>query len=106
MGRILDALATDNLSLMPSFYEGSAEYRRARNLFADLGEELLTRLNEEEKKLLEDYTSAQADESQIYSVDRFVTGYRLGVLMTMEVFAGKNDLILDGTGTGRKEGVK
>lgn len=98
MGKILEALATDTLSVEPVIYKGNTEYRRARNRFADLGEQLLEKLNEEEKKLLGDYTSAQSDESHLYSVDRFITGFRMGVLTMVEVFTGSDDLILQKEG--------
>lgn len=98
MGKILEALATDNLSLEPAIYKGNTEYQRARNLFADLGEQLLEKLNEEEKKLLDDYTSALSDESHLYSIDRFVTGFKVGVLTMVEVFTGSDGLILQKEG--------
>ena len=94
MQRILEAFATENLSVEPVTLEGGTEYQRARNLYADLGEQLLAKLNKEEKELLEKYTDAMAEESHLYSVERFIDGYRLGVLMTMEVFTGGRDLIL------------
>ena len=93
MGKILDAFAMDNLSTEPAIYQGSPEYEKARKRFCDLGEQLLARLNQEEKTLLEEYTSAQSEENSLYAVERFVRGYRLGVLMTMEVFAGGSDLL-------------
>ncbi len=93
MGKILEALATDNLSVEPGIYEGNTEYLQARNLFADLGEQLLEKLNEEEKKLLDEYTKAQFNESHLYSINRFVTGYQLGVLTTIEIFAGAGCLL-------------
>lgn len=94
MQTILEAFATENLSVEPVILKGGTEYQRAKNLYADLGEQLLAKLNEEEKELLEKYTDAMADKSHFYSVERFIDGYRLGVLMTMEVFAGGRDLIL------------
>lgn len=94
MQTILEAFATENLSVEPVILEGGTEYQRARNLYADLGEQLLAKLNEEEKELLEKYTDAVADENHLYSVERFIDGYRLGVLMTMEVFTGGRDLVL------------
>ncbi|MCI8586857.1 MAG: hypothetical protein HFI92_13400 [Lachnospiraceae bacterium] len=44
--------------------------------------------------MLDDYSTAQAEESLLYGNDRFVKGFRLGVLMMMEVIADEDDLIL------------
>ena len=52
--------------------------------------ELEQKLNSEEKELLECLLDINADESTLYGEDKFVRGYRLGVLMTMEVFAGQD----------------
>ena len=54
----------------------------------------MAKLNEEEQKMLDDYSTAQTEESLLYGNDRFVKGFRLGVLMMMEVITDKDDLIL------------
>ncbi len=91
---ILEALATDRLCIEPTFYEGDLKYQQARNRYCTLGEKLLNKLNEEEKKLLEDYSTALSDENLLYGNDRFIRGFRLGVLMMMEVVMNEDDLIL------------
>lgn len=94
MGKILEAIATDRLCVEPVIYKGDSKINRARNQYWTLGEKLLHQLNEEEKKLLDDYSTAQTEESLLYGNDRFVKGFRLGVLMMMEVITDKDDLIL------------
>lgn len=94
MGKILEAIATDHLCVEPAIYEGDSKFNRARNRYCTLGEKLLSKLNEEERKMLDDYSTAQADESLLYANDRFVKGFRLGVLMMMEVVTDQDDLIL------------
>lgn len=54
----------------------------------------MAKLNEEEQKMLDDYSTAQTEESLLYGNDRFVKGFRLGVLMMMEVITDEDDLIL------------
>ena len=93
MVKILEALATDNLSLDPAIYAGSTEYQKTNNLFCNLGEKLLEKSNPEEQKLFEDYNDAFCEQEHLYSIDKFVNGYRLGVLMTLEVFNGYDNLI-------------
>lgn len=94
MGKILEALAEDNLCINPATFKGNSEYRKAIRAMCDTAEELENKLNGEEKELFEQYRNAQADESHIYNVDRFVTGYRVGVLMMFEVFSGIAGLIV------------
>lgn len=94
MGKILEAIATDHLCVEPPIYEGDSKFNRARNRYCTLGEKLLEKLNEEERKMMDDYSTAQTEESLLYGNDRFVKGFRLGVLMMMEVITDEDDLIL------------
>lgn len=94
MGKILEAIATDHLCVEPPIYEGDSKFNRARNRYCTLGEKLLEKLNDEERKMLDDYSTAQTEESLLYGNDRFVKGFRLGVLMMMEVITDEDDLIL------------
>lgn len=94
MGKILEAFFNGNLQLQPAIYNGSKEYQKARSRFCKLAEDFITELNTKEQETFEKILDAQAGENELYTTDRFVTGYRLGVLMTMEVFSGGTDLIL------------
>lgn len=94
MGNILKAMATDHLCVEPAVYNGSPEYQKARTRYCTLGEKLAEKLNEEEKKILEEYSAAQTTESLLYGNDRFIKGFRLGILMMMEVITDEGNLIL------------
>lgn len=94
MNEILEAFADDNLSINPMIYRGSPKYRKAIKIMHETAEALDGKLNDEEKKLFEQFRDAQSEESHIYDVDRFIRGYRIGVLMMFEVFAGTTDLII------------
>lgn len=95
MGKILDAFADDELSVNPSLYNGSARYRQAVDKMCEAAEALEAKLNDEEKKLFEQFRDAQGDESHLYQVDVFSRGFRIAVLMLFEVFAaGKDEFIL------------
>ena len=59
-------------------------------------EALDARLDDEGKKLLEQLSDAQMDESHLYAVDQFVRGYRIGMLMMLEVLGGASDLLHEG----------
>lgn len=60
-------------------------------------EALLASLDEKQKRLFQAFTDAQTEITLASEVGRFVYGYRLGALMTMEIFEGKEDLIVGGT---------
>lgn len=95
MGKILEALAAEHLCITPSEYKGNEKYREARDLSCSLENLLLEKLSEEDKKLLEDYSDAQAEENMCYANHLFVKGFRLGVLMMMEVVTDCDSFILN-----------
>lgn len=95
MNKILEAFAEDNLAINPTTYRGNHEYMKAIKAMYETAETLDTKLNDEEKKLFEQFRDAQSDGNHIYEVDRFIRGYRVGVLMMVEVFMGASSLFLD-----------
>ena len=54
-------------------------------LVAELGDDL--------KEVFRKHVDAQADATLTTEIDKFIYGYRLGVLMTMEVFNGREEAI-------------
>lgn len=94
MGKILEALATDHLCMASFEYKGSAEYREARSVSCRMEKRLFEKLSEEDKKLLSDFNDAQAEENLCYANHLFIKGFRLGVLMMMEVVTDQDSLIL------------
>ena len=50
-------------------------------------------LSDEEKEAFQNLKDTSDSVSLNYATDRFVAGFRLGVLMMAEVFAGSDDLI-------------
>lgn len=86
MGKILTAFADENLVVDPIYYKGNAEYQRALTTVFNLSEELDKQLKKKEKKKLEQFRDAIETLNQMFALDRFIDGYRLGVLMTTEVF--------------------
>lgn len=86
MGKILTAFADENLIIDPIYYKGNTEYQKALTTVFKLSEELDERLKKKEKKKLEQFRDAIGTLNHMYALDRFIDGYRLGVLMTTEVF--------------------
>lgn len=93
MGEILHALANGELITEPSMEIMGSKWKKANDLYCTLGDELLDRLNDDEKRLFNEYADAYSEANFIYSNERFISGYRLGVLMTIEIFEGKHDLL-------------
>lgn len=95
MGKILDAFANDELCVTPTTYKGNPKYREAIETMYKTSEALEAKLNDEEKKLFEQFCDAQGDESHFYQLDVFSRGFRIAVLILFEVFAaGKDEFIL------------
>ena len=87
MGRILEALAGDELQVIPSDEMRSPKRQKLCNKVCELREKLEEKLNSEEKELLNELMNAVADENCYYAQSKFIRGYRLGALMTMEVMS-------------------
>ncbi len=95
MKKILEAFANDNLISGPRFFKKESEYGRAMKRLTDAEETLIAHLDEEERALLHELTDAEGEMACMSGSDRFIYGYRLGVLMTMEVFVGRDTLIAE-----------
>ncbi len=93
MSSILEEFACGNISPEPRFFKQDSHYGRTMQKLADSEEKLLAALSGEQKETFEKLTDARTEINLLSGIDRFIYGYRLGVLMTMEVFEGKEDLI-------------
>lgn len=58
-----------------------------------LHNKLEEKLNDEDKALLQKFADTCFDENCCDAHNYFVRGYRLGVLMTMEVFEGQDSFL-------------
>ena len=87
MGRILEAFAGDELHVIPSKEIQSPKRQELCDKVCGLREKLEEKLNNEEKELLNELMDAIVDENCCYAQGKFIRGYRLGVLMTMEVMS-------------------
>ena len=94
MESILHAFANENLVVGPSSFSRNSAEGQAMKKLCDMEAALNAVLNDEEKELLEQLEAAQREVSSLSSTERFLYGYRLGVLMTTEVFTGYPSLVL------------
>ncbi len=98
MERILEAFAQDELHVIPSEEIRSPKHQKLRDRVCELQEKLEEKLNNEEKELFNELMDVMADENCCYAQSKFIRGYRLGTLMTMEImseqetFFGRNGL--------------
>lgn len=92
MRGILEAFAYGELRTENPFTENNSPYRQAMDKMIDNEEKLKAVLDDKGIEALKKFSDATSDITDISCIERFIFGYRLGVLMTMEVFAGKNEL--------------
>lgn len=86
MDKFLRALAGDELQVVEVTETRSPKREQLITDSYNLYIELEQKLNNEEKELLERLLDINAEEKCLYADDKFIRGYRLGVLMTTEVF--------------------
>ena len=79
--------------------EHNSELKNAMKRVCRLEEELSATLNDSEKELLEKLRDSHEEANQSDSQRCFINGFRLGALVIMEVFAGRDGLVL-----GNEEG--
>jgi len=98
MRSILEELACGNISPDTRFLKHNSEYEKAVNTLTNAEKKLRSVLNEAEQELLIALIEAQGAVNHFANMDKFVYGYRLGTLITTEVFTGKEDLLTGGDG--------
>lgn len=96
MKSILEEFAYGNISPEPRFIKHNSEYEKAVKALSDAENKMRAVLNGTEQDLLNALLEAQGAVSLLANTDKFVYGYRLGVLMTMEIFNGRDDLAVGG----------
>lgn len=94
MRKILEEFAKGNIVPNARFFERNSDYAKAMKALTDWEEKLLSTLDATEKEVFNHYISAQMEVNHLAELDKFICGYRLGMLMTMEVFDGLDDLIM------------
>jgi len=94
MYSILREMAYGNVNPNEHGRPRSKEFDRAAKAVMETEQKLLSALNENEKKLYEEFSAAQMSLSSMQEVEKFIQGYILGSAMTMEVMAGIEDVTL------------
>ena len=74
----------------PQAPKPDSHYGRVMEELADYENELDSVLNEEGKEIFERFNKSQIEIELLMGIDKFIDGYRLGVLVTKEAFNGNN----------------
>ena len=98
MQGILEEVDRGNILSGPRFFEPGTHYGRVMEVLADCEKRLETVLDEEGREIFEEFNKSQIEIELLIGIEKFVHGYRLGVLMAGEVFNGKNDSIVSEAG--------
>ena len=85
MKSVLEQLAQGNINPDKGTIN-SPHYWQTTKTMEDGEIRLMAALDNECKELLKNLVTAYAEYNHICGIDNFIYGYRLGVLMTMEVF--------------------
>ena len=79
--------------MIPSDEIRSPKHQKLCDKVCELQDKLEEKLNNEDKKLLDELMNAVVEESSYYAQSKFIRGYRLGSLMTMEVMSEQETFI-------------
>ncbi|MCL2851809.1 MAG: hypothetical protein FWE20_02065 [Defluviitaleaceae bacterium] len=91
MKNILEKFALGKISPPFDGYRKDPQSRHTFNTYLDIEDKLMAMLDGEAKIIFEKYVKVQAEAMSMNETDKFIYGYRLGVLMTMEVFNDKEE---------------
>ena len=95
MKSILHEFAYGNINPSDGSIKKGTRYERINSSANNKEGELLAILDGDLKNLFVKYTAEMAEATHTAETDKFIYGYRLGVLMTMEVFRGREDAIFE-----------
>lgn len=93
MGKILEAFLTDQLRVDSGTEGRSHEQQQLCDRWIELQDKLAEKLNNEEKEMLTELVDTIFEESCYDEQRKFDRGFRLGVLMTAEIFT-EQDIFL------------
>ncbi len=90
MGNILTAFLTDQLRVDSGTEKRTPEHQELCEKGNELEEQLAEMLNDKQKSILTELVETFFDESCCAEQVKFERGFRLGVLITSEIFYGQD----------------
>ncbi len=97
MKSMLEELLNGNLKLADRSSRRGSEYSRAADLLVKADDRFCSMLNESQIKAYKDVRDAQYKVNYMELKDRFIYGFRMGLLIAMEVYNTSDDFVVDGT---------
>ncbi len=96
MRKILEDLYFGNITPYEKRMAASSELRHLAKRAADCESQLVERLNEEERQLLNTLINAQQEIDSITVMENFILGFRLGVGLMTECMDEDDGALVDG----------
>ncbi len=96
MKSILEELYYGNLNPSGRFFKPDSEHYRVSNSFAEASDKFRSMLDESQKKAYEDVQAARYKVDNMELTDKFIYGFRMGLLMAMEAYNTSDDYIFGG----------
>lgn len=90
MGKILEAFLTDQLRVDSGTERRSPEHQELCEKGSKLQDQLAEMLNDKQKSILTELVETLFEESCFAEQLKFERGFRLGVLLTAEIFFGQD----------------
>ena len=91
MQSILEEFACGKISPFDGSYRKDSRYEHTLKSLCEVEDKLMSALDDQSKEMLRQFMDLQEELSLTEGIDKFIYGYRLGVLMTVEVFSGRNE---------------
>ena len=86
--QILEELYVGNVRPGERNFKRNSQYGRALNESADAADRLIAALNDEQKKLFEEYMDAQREVMVLTDCETFMYGFQTGAKIMMDVLMG------------------
>ncbi len=83
--QILEDLYVGDVRPNERFFKRNSQYAKALDEVVKVGDALTAALNEEEKKLFEDFMDAQREVSVLTDVETFCYAFKLGAKIVLDV---------------------
>jgi len=96
MKSVLEELYLGNIDPNTAYFKRDSDFGRAMGRIAENEDQLLKRLHEPEKTMFAAFSDAQAEINSLTATEKFSVGFKLGALLMVEVFTGKEELVPGG----------
>jgi len=96
MKSILEELSLGNIHVADRSFKRGSEYDRVTAAFLEASDKFRSELNKSQAEAYDNIMAAQDKVSNMELTDRFIYGFRMGLLIAMEVCNMSDDFIVGG----------